>query len=154
IINGVSTHADYRLLTEWLKEDLGFDGVIVTDWADVQNLQSRDHVAADYREAVKTAINAGIDMVMEPYNLALCTTLVQLVKEGEVSMERINDAVSRVLRLKYRLGLFERPFWSREEYPDFASNGNVAVARAAANESITLLKNENNILPLSAGARI
>jgi beta-glucosidase len=152
IINGIPTHADYRLLTGWLKEDLGFDGVILTDWADVQNLLSRDHVAADYKEAVKTAINAGIDMVMEPYNLAFCPTLIQLVEEGEVPMERIDDAVRRVLRLKYRLGLFERPYWPREEYPDFGSSESEAVAKAAADESITLLKNENNILPLPANA--
>jgi len=154
IINGLPTHANYRLLTQWLKEELGFDGVILTDWADVQNLQSRDHVVADYKEAVKTAINAGIDMVMEPYNLAFCPTLVQLVQEGQVSKERIDDAVRRVLRLKYRLGLFERPYWSREEYPDFGSSENEAVAKAAADESITLLKNEKNILPLPANARI
>jgi beta-glucosidase len=154
IINGVSTHADHRLLTQWLKEELGFDGVIVTDWADVQNLQSRDHVVADYIGAVKTAINAGIDMVMEPYNLAFCPTLVSLVEEGEVSMARIDDAVRRVLRLKLRLGLFERPYWSREEYPDFGSSENEVVAKAAADESITLLKNEKNILPLPANARI
>lgn len=154
IINGVSTHTDYRLLTQWLKEELGFDGVIVTDWADVQNLLSRDHVAADYKGAVKKAINAGIDMVMEPYNLAFCPTLVQLVQEGQVPMERIDDAVRRVLRLKFRLGLFERPYWSRAEYPDFGSGENEAVARAAADESITLLKNENSILPLPAAARI
>lgn len=154
IINGVSTHADYRLLTEWVKEDLAFDGVIVTDWADVQNLLSRDRIAVDYREAVKRAINAGIDLVMEPYNLAFCPTLVDLVKEGEVPAARIDDAVRRVLRLKYRLGLFERPYWSRAEYPDFGSRESEAVAKAAADESITLLKNDNNILPLPANARI
>ena len=96
IVNGISTHADYRLLTEWVKEDLRFDGVIVTDWADVQNLLSRDRIAVDYKEAVKTAINAGVDLVMEPYNIAFCPTLVALVEEGEVSMDRINDAVRRV----------------------------------------------------------
>ncbi|WP_298649268.1 glycoside hydrolase family 3 N-terminal domain-containing protein [uncultured Proteiniphilum sp.] len=154
IINGVSTHADYRLLTEWVKEDLGFDGVIVTDWADVQNLLSRDRIATDYKGAVKTAINAGIDLVMEPYNLTFCPTLVELVEEGEVPMERIDDAVRRVLRLKFRLGLFEQPYWSRSEYPDFGSRENEAVAKAAADESITLLKNENNILPLPVNAHI
>lgn len=154
IINGVSTHADYRLLTEWVKEDLAFDGVIVTDWADVQNLLSRDRIAIDYKEAVKTAINAGIDLVMEPYNLAFCPTLVKLVEEGEVPMSRIDDAVRRVLRMKFRLGLFEYPYWSRSEYPDFGSSESEAVAKAAAGESITLLKNENDILPLPANARI
>jgi beta-glucosidase len=154
IINGVSTHADYRLLTEWVKEDLGFDGVIVTDWADVQNLLSRDRIAADYKGAVKAAINAGIDLVMEPYNLAFCPALVELVNEGEVPMARIDDAVRRVLRLKFRLGLFEHPYWSHSDYPDFGSSENEAVAKAAADEAITLLKNENNILPLPANARI
>lgn len=154
IINGVSTHADYRLLTEWLKNDLNFDGVVVTDWADVQNLLSRDHIATDYKGAVKAAINAGIDMVMEPYNLNFCPTLIQLVKEGEVSQSRIDDAVRRVLRLKFRLGLFERPFWSHTEYPDFASPAHEKAAKAAADESITLLKNQDNILPIKSGARI
>jgi len=154
IINGVSTHADHRLIAQWLKEELSFDGVVVTDWADVPNLLNRDRVAADYKGAVKTAIMAGIDLVMEPYNLVFCPTLVQLVEEGEVPMERIDDAVRRVLRLKFRLGLFERPYWSRAEYPDFGSRENESVARAAAGESITLLKNENNVLPLPANARI
>ena len=154
IINGVSTHADSRLLNGWLKEEMNFDGVVVTDWADVQNLLSRDKIATDYKEAVKIAINAGIDMVMEPYNLAFCPTLVELVDEGEVSMQRVDDAVRRVLRMKYRLGLFERPFWSLAEYPDFGSAENEAAAKAAADEAITLLKNEEGILPLPAGARI
>ena len=154
IINGVSTHADYRLITEWIKEDLEFDGVVVTDWADVQNLYTRDRISEDYKDAVKAAINAGIDMVMEPYNLAFCPTLIELVDEGEVSIERINDAVRRVLRLKYRLGLFEKPYWSRDEFPDFGSSEHEAAAESAAAESITLLKNENSVLPLPANARI
>lgn len=154
IINGVSTHTDHRLITEWLKDDLNFDGVVVTDWADVQNLLSRDHVGADYREVVKIAINAGVDMVMEPYNLAFCPTLLGLVNDGEISMERINDAVRRVLRLKFRLGLFDRPYWSRNDYPDFASKEHEAAAKAAADESITLLKNDNKILPFKQNPRI
>lgn len=154
IINGVSTHTDYRLITEWIKRDLGFDGVIVTDWADVQNLLSRDHVADNYRDAIRLAINAGIDMVMEPYNLKFCDELVALVKSGEVKQTRIDDAVRRILRMKYRLGLFDRPYWSRNEYPDFGSKAHEAAAKAAADESITLLKNSDNILPLRQGARI
>lgn len=154
IVNNVNGHANYRLLTEWLKEDLNFDGVIVTDWADVQNLLSRDHIAKDYRDAIRIAINSGIDMVMEPYNLRFCEELLQLVKAGEVSQKRIDDAVRRVLRLKFRLGLFDRPSWSRSEYPDFGSPQHEAVAKAAADESITLLKNEDNILPLKKGARL
>ena len=154
MINGVSTHADYRLLTQWLKEDLDFDGVVVTDWADVQNLLSRDHIAHNYRDAVREAINAGIDMVMEPYNLELMPTLIELVQSGEVSQERVDDAVRRVLRMKFRLGLFDKPYWSRHDYPKFGSAQHEAVAKAAADESITLLKNENNILPIKKGAKI
>ncbi len=154
IINGVSTHADHRLLSEWLKEDLNFDGVVVTDWADVQNLFTRDRLSTNYREAVKMAVNAGIDMVMEPYNLNFCPTLVELVKSGEVKQSRIDDAVRRVLRLKFRLGLFERPYWKAGDYADFGSPAHEAAAKAAADESITLLKNEDNILPLKPGARI
>lgn len=154
IINGVSTHADYRLLTEWIKEELNFDGVIITDWADIQNLLSRDRIAVDYKEAVKRSINAGIDLVMEPYNLSFCNALIELVNEGEVSQSRIDDAVRRVLRLKFRLGLFERPFWSRNDYPDFGSAAHESAAKEAASESITLLKNEDNILPIKLGSKI
>lgn len=154
IINGVSTHADYRLLTEWIKEELNFDGVIITDWADIQNLLSRDRIAVDYKEAVKRSINAGIDLVMEPYNLSFCNALIELVNEGEVSQARIDDAVRRVLRLKFRLGLFERPFWSRNDYPDFGSAAHESAAKEAASESITLLKNEDNILPIKLGSKI
>ena len=154
IINGVSTHADHRLITEWVKNGLNFDGVIVSDWADIPNLFNRDHIAADYRGAVKAAINAGVDMVMEPYNVAFCPTLVQLVKDKEVPMSRIDDAVRRVLRMKFRLGLFDRPNWSVADYPKFASKEHEAAAKKAADESITLLKNVNNTLPLKQGARI
>ena len=154
IINNVPTHTDGRLINGWLKEELGFDGVVVTDWADVQNLLSRDRMAADYAEAVKIAINAGIDMVMEPYNLAFCPTLLTLVKKGEVSQARIDDAVRRVLRLKLRLGLFEKPYWSPAEYPNFASPEHIAAAKSAADESITLLKNHESVLPLKKGTRI
>ena len=154
MINGVSTHADYRLLTQWLKEDLDFDGVVVTDWADVQNLLSRDHIVHNYRDAVREAINAGIDMVMEPYNLELMPTLIELVESGEVSQERVDDAVRRVLRMKFRLGLFDKPYWSRHDYPKFGSAEHEAAAKAAADESITLLKNDNNILPLKQGVKL
>ncbi|MFV0392104.1 MAG: glycoside hydrolase family 3 N-terminal domain-containing protein [Paludibacteraceae bacterium] len=154
IINGVSTHADYRLLTRWVKEDLDFDGVIVTDWADVQNLLSRDHVAENYAEAVKIAINAGIDMVMEPYNVQFCPTLIKLVNDKQVSIERIDDAVRQVLRLKIRLGLFEKPYWLPGDYPEFGSEAHEATSKKAADESITLLKNEDNTLPIKIGSRV
>ncbi len=154
IINGVSTHADYRLITEWVKEDLNYDGVIVTDWADIQNLFTRDRLSVDYKGAVKMAINSGIDMVMEPYNIQFCPTLVQLVNENEVPMSRIDDAVRRVLRLKFRLGLFERPNWLVSDYPEFASASHEAAAKKSAEESITLLKNQDSILPIKVGSRI
>lgn len=154
IINNINTHADKRLISEWLKRDLNFDGVVVTDWADMKNLFTRDHIAKNYTEAVKITINSGIDMVMEPYNLEYCDTLISLVKKGEVSQERIDDAVKRVLRLKFRLGLFEKPFWPRADYPEFGSKEHQAVALSAAEEAITLLKNSNNILPLKKGVKI
>ena len=108
--NGMPFHANKELLTGWLKEDLNWDGMIVTDWADINNLCTRDHIAATKKEAIKIAINAGIDMSMVPYEVSFCTWLKELVEEGEVSMSRIDDAVRRVLRLKYRLGLFENPY--------------------------------------------
>lgn len=153
-INGVSTHADHRLLTEWVKEDLNYDGVLITDWNDVENLAFRDHIATDFKDAIRISINAGIDLVMVPYNKNFCNDLIALVKEGKVKQERIDDAVRRVLRMKFRLGLFEKPYWDKAEYPEFGSAAHEAEAKKAADESITLLKNENNILPIKQGARI
>lgn len=109
LINGVPVHASYELLTDLLKEELGFQGLVVTDWADINNLHSRDRVAVNHKEAVKLAINAGIDMSMIPYSLDFCDDLVALVNEGEVAMARIDDAVRRILNTKHKLGLFERP---------------------------------------------
>ncbi len=152
--NGIPFHANYELLTEWLKEDLNWDGLIVTDWADINNLALRDHVAADRKEAIKMSINAGIDMSMVPYELSFCDYLVELVNEGEVSMERIDDAVRRVLRLKFRLGLFENPYWDITPYDKFGGEEHAALALAAAQEGIVLLKNEKDILPLKKGTKI
>lgn len=154
IINGVSSHSDHRLITEWLKEDLRFDGVVISDWADVRNLQTRDRLSADYRGAIKMAINAGVDMVMETYSFDFCDQLVDLVRAGEVPMERIDDAVRRVLRMKFRLGLFDRPSWDFVDYPDFHSPEYEARAKQTADESITLLKNVESILPLQKGTKI
>ena len=151
-INGVPTHANYELLTRWVKEQLGWDGMLVTDWADIDNLYTRDHVAADKREAVKIGINAGIDMIMDPYDPECCNVLVDLAKSGEIPMSRIDDAVRRVLRLKVRLGLFENPTWEYD-YPDFASPEFAKQSYAAALESEVLLKNEG-ILPLKGTERI
>lgn len=154
IVNGVSTHADHRLLTEWVKDDLQYDGVLITDWNDVENLSNRDHIAVDFKDAVCKSINAGIDLVMVPYNMDFCNSMVELVQEGKVSQARVDDATRRVLRMKFRLGLFERPYWDLAEYPDFASKVHEATAKGAADETITLLKNENNILPLKKSSRI
>lgn len=154
--NGMPFHANYELLTKWMKQDLQWDGMIVTDWADIDNLYKRDHVAHDKKEAIAMAINAGIDMSMDPYDVEFCTLLKQCVEEGLVSMERIDDAVSRVLRLKYRLGLFDNPTWKvgKKAYPLFGSEEFAADSRRAAQESMVLLKNEKDILPLKAGQKI
>ena len=152
--NGIPFHANRELLTEWLKEDLNWDGMIVTDWADINNLCTRDHIAATKKEAVKIDINAGIDMSMVPYEVSFCDYLKELVQEGEVPMSRIDDAVARVLRLKYRLGLFENPYWDIKKYNKFGSEEFARVALQAAEESEVLLKNEGNILPLAKGTKI
>lgn len=153
-INAKPVHANFELLTKWLKEDLGWDGMIVTDWADINNLFTRECVAADKKEAIAMAINAGIDMSMDPYDLNFCTLLNELVREGKVSMDRINDATRRVLRLKYRLGLFKQPNTLFRNYPQFASEAHVETAIRAAEESEILLKNIDNMLPLKKGVRI
>ena len=153
-VNGVPVHANKELLTVWLKEELGWDGMLVTDWADISNLYTREHVAADKKEAIEIAINAGIDMAMEPYDLNFCTLLKELVEEGRVPMSRIDDAVRRILRLKYRLGLFDTPVTSLKDYPEFASKAHAELAVRTAEESEVLLKNKNNILPLKKGVKI
>ena len=152
--NGMPFHANKELLTDWLKEDLNWDGLIVTDWADINNLCTRDHIAATKKEAVKIAINAGIDMSMVPYEVNFCTYLKELVEEGEVPMSRIDDAVARVLRLKYRLGLFEHPYWDISKYDRFASPEFAEEALHAAEESEVLLKNDDHILPIARGKKI
>lgn len=153
-INGKPVHADHELLTKWLKEDLGWDGMLITDWADINNLYTREHVAANKKEAIEMAINAGIDMAMEPYDLNYCTLLKELVEEKKVPMSRIDDAVRRVLRLKLRLGLFDRPNTMLKDYPLFGSEEHALIALRAAEESEVLLKNKDNILPLSQGKKI
>ena len=152
--NGMPFHANRELLTQWLKKDLNWDGLIVTDWADINNLCTRDHIAATKKEAVKIAINAGIDMSMVPYEVSFCTYLKELVEEGEVPMSRIDDAVARVLRLKYRLGLFDNPYWDITEYDKFGSQEFAAEALRAAEESEVLLKNDGNTLPIAKGKKI
>lgn len=151
--NGVPFHCNYELLTQWVKEDLNWDGMIVTDWADIANLHGRERVAASHKEAVKLAINAGIDMAMVPYDGQFSIDLKELVEEGEVPMSRIDDAVRRVLRLKFRLGLFDTPNTLLADYPDFGSDAHAGLAYEAAVESEVLVKNEG-LLPLDKAARV
>ncbi len=153
-INGVPVHANAELLTGWLKNDLQWDGLIVTDWADINNLYTREKVAKDKKDAIRMAINAGIDMAMEPYSTDYCTLLKELVGEGLVPVSRIDDAASRVIRLKYRLGLFDRPDTYLKDYPKFASAEFREAALRSATESMVLLKNDGDILPLRRGTRI
>ena len=151
-INGVPVHASYEYLTKWLKEDLQWDGMLVTDWADINNLFTREHVAKDKKDAIRIAINAGIDMSMDPYSVEFCILLKELVQEGKVPMSRIDDAVRRILRAKYRLGLFERPNTGGKGFEKFGSEEFAKKSLQAAEESEVLLKNEGNILPLKPQA--
>ena len=153
-INGMPVHASYEYLTKWVKEDLGWDGMIVTDWADINNLFTREHVAKDKKDAIRIAINAGVDMSMDPYSVDFCILLKELVQEGKVSQERIDDAVRRILRVKYRLGLFDQPNTGGKGYEKFGSQEHADKALHAAEECEVLLKNEGNILPLATGKRI
>ena len=152
-INGVPVHASYELLTKWLKEDLQWDGMLVTDWADINNLFQREHVAKDKKDAIRLAINAGIDMSMDPYSVDFCILLKELVQEGKVPMSRIDDAVRRILRLKYRLGLFDEPNTGGKGYEKFGSQEFAQKSLRAAEESIVLLKNEGSILPLAPASQ-
>lgn len=164
--NGVPFHANSKYLTTWLKEELQWDGMIVTDWADINNICTRDHIAATKKDAIELAINAGIDMSMVPYEVEFCDLLKELVNEGRVSMTRIDDAVRRILRLKIRLGLMDKKTWDKDEkklakeFPDFASEGFANEAEEMAEECLVLLKNEElggengKLLPLKEGVKI
>jgi beta-glucosidase len=147
-------HANYEYLTKWLKEELNWDGMIVTDWADIDNLYTRERIATSRKDAVRLAINAGIDMAMIPNDWQFCIDLVELVKEGAVPMSRIDDAVRRVLRLKFRLGLFDNPNWDLTKYEKFGSKEFQQMSYQAAVESEVLLKNKGGLLPLKKGTRI
>ena len=152
-INGVPVHASHEYLTKWLKEDLNWDGMIVTDWADINNLYTREKVAKDKKDAIRIAINAGIDMSMDPYSVEFCQLLKELVQEGKVSMERIDDAVRRILRVKYRLGLFDEPNTGGKGFEKFGCKEWADASLRAAEESEVLLKNDG-ILPLAKGKKI
>lgn len=158
--DGIPFHANYKYLTQWLKEELEWDGMIVTDWGDINNLWKRDYIASNKKDAIRIAINAGIDMAMEPYDTDFCDLLLELVKEGGVSMDRINDAARRVIRLKLRIGLDKKDVWDRsdktlkKEFALFGSKQFADEAADMATECMVLLKNENNVLPLSGGQKI
>ena len=152
-VNGMPVHANHELLTTWAKEQTGWDGVLITDWADINNLYTREKVARDKKDALRIAINAGIDMIMEPYNVDACVLLKELVEEGKVPMSRIDDAVSRILRMKERLGLYKHPTQRLKDYPKFGGKEFAQLALEGAVESIVLLKNEK-LLPLAKGKKI
>lgn len=153
-VNGMPMHANKDILTGWLKEETGWDGVLITDWADINNLYTREMVAKDKKDALRIAINAGIDMIMEPYSCDACGYLIELVKEGKIPMSRIDDACRRVLRMKYRLDLFKNPTQKLKNYPKFGGEEFAKLALEGATESMVLLKNEGNILPLQHGKKI
>lgn len=153
-VNGMPMHANKDILTGWLKEETGWDGVLITDWADINNLYTREMVAKDKKDALRIAINAGIDMIMEPYSCDACGYLVELVKEGKIPMSRIDDACRRVLRMKYRLDLFKNPTQKLKNYPKFGGEEFAKLALEGATESMVLLKNKGNILPLQHGKKI
>ena len=153
-VNGMPMHANKEILTGWLKEETGWDGVLITDWADINNLYTREMVAKDKKDALRIAINAGIDMIMEPYSCDACGYLIELVKEGKIPMSRIDDACRRVLRMKYRLDLFKNPTQKLKNYPKFGGEEFAKLALEGATESMVLLKNEGNILPLLHGKKI
>ena len=153
-VNGMPVHANHELLTVWLKEQTGWDGVLITDWADINNLYTRERVAKDKKDALCIAINAGIDMIMEPYSVDACILLKELVEEGKIPMSRIDDAVSRILRMKERLGLYKHPTQRLKDYPKFGGKEFAQLALDGAVESMVLLKNEGNILPLAKGKKL
>ena len=158
-VNGLPMHANKEFLTGWLKEQTGWDGVLVTDWADINNLYTREMIAKDKKDALRIAINAGIDMIMEPYSCDACGYLIELVKEGKIPMSRIDDACRRVLRMKYRLDLFKNPTQKLKNYPKFGGEEFAKLALEGATESMVLLKNEklqdgNSVLPLAKGKKI
>ena len=155
LINGIPTHINKHILTDMLKNELGFTGFIVSDWQDIENVYRRDHMTSSIKEAIMLAINAGIDMSMIPYDYKeFCGDIVSLVKEGKITQARIDDAVRRILRIKFELDIFATPVTYLKDYPKFGSAEFEKAAYNTAAESITLLKNFNGVLPLHAGANV
>ncbi len=155
LINGIPTHINKHILTDIMKKELGFTGFIVSDWQDIENVYRRDHITKDIKGAVMLAINAGIDMSMIPYDYKeFCSDVIALVKEGKIPMSRVDDAVTRILRVKEEIRLFEVPVTYAKDYPKFGSAEFEKASYNTAAESITLLKNTNNILPLPKTAKV
>jgi beta-glucosidase len=148
MINDIPVHSSYELLTELLRNKLGFKGMIVTDWEDIIRLHERHKIASNPREAVKMAIDAGIDMSMVPNSYSFCEHLIDLVKTGEISENRIDASVRRILKLKRDLGLFDNPYPEKEAVKNFGLEEYQSLALKAARESIVLMKNQKNLLPL------
>jgi len=153
-INGVPLHASHYMLTDVLRGELHFDGIAVSDWRDIEYLHDRHHIAATQKDAVMIAVNAGVDMSMVPYEYSFYNYLIELAKEGKVPIWRIDQAVHRILKVKYELGLFERPVGNPDDYPKFGSEEFRKVSLQAATEAITLLKNTNNVLPLKKDMKV
>ena len=152
-MNGIPVHANEKILVDLLRTKLGFKGLAVTDWEDVGYLVNRHKIATDFKDAIRIAINAGIDMAMVPMDASFPVLLKELVEEGKVSQGRIDEAVGRILSLKEELGLF-KPTQDPTSYTEFASKASQAKALTTAEESIVLVKNDDNTLPLSAESKI
>jgi beta-glucosidase len=153
LVNGVPGHINKFLITDLLKGELGFQGVTVSDWGDMQFLTDFHKTAPTHKDAVRQMVNAGLDMCMVPYDASFAHYVVELVREGEISESRIDDAVRRILRLKFRLGLFENPNTHYAGYTDFGSEKFAEASYKTASEAITLLKNDA-VLPLSKNKKI
>lgn len=153
-LNGIPSHADYNLISKLLKEELGFKGFVISDWNDIDNLYRVHKIAVNEREAVKQSVLAGLDMCMEPYDESFAVQLVNLVNDGEVPMLRIDDAVRRILYVKFKAGLFEDPLFENHTYDKFASEESDSLNHLMASESITLLKNKEELLPLKKDIRV
>ncbi|MCG8608116.1 glycoside hydrolase family 3 C-terminal domain-containing protein, partial [bacterium] len=153
-INGIPVHSDRYLLTDLLRGELGFQGFVVSDWEDIERLHKRDKVAASREEAVKMAVMAGVDMSMVPFDYSFYETLLRLVQDGEVPESRIDEAVGRILRVKFALNLFENPYPSSTSQSRVGSQKAVQLSLKAAREALTLLKNDGGFLPLEKDLKV
>ncbi len=153
-INGIPVHASHYLLTEILRGELGFEGLLVTDWRDIIYLHTRHRIAPTMKEAVRLAVEAGVDMSMTPFNTEFTDLLIELVREGSISMDRIDTSVRRILAVKQQLGLFDEAVHLPADYPAFGGQEHQQLSYDSAAESIVLLKNEDQLLPLAKDAKI